>query len=135
MPSRTCQFPRNPRSRCAYRALAEALESRLAPTVLFVNSLTDGPENLSDSTVTLRDAIFAANNDAAVSPGGPAGSGADEIRFSIAFITPRSIQLAQSPGQLGLRSDVTITGPGAGALTIRGTSTTRVFDVTDFTSI
>ncbi len=35
-------------------------------------------------------------------------------------------------GPLGLASDLTIEGLGAGLLTVRGTHATRVFDVADF---
>ena len=48
---------------------------------LVVNSDVDGVVDLSDDVVTLRDAIHAANNDVAVSPGGPVGSAADTILF------------------------------------------------------
>src|SRR5207249_12032330 len=71
-----------------------------------------------------------ANANVAVSPGGAIGSGADEIRFNIAFGLPRTLSLTQ--GQLPIRSDLTITGPGSARLTLMGTSTTRVLDVTDF---
>src|SRR5438552_2053093 len=65
-----------------FRALdIEPLEARLALTILTVNSLADGPVDLTDATVTLRDALEAANTDVAVSPGGLSGSGPDEIRF------------------------------------------------------
>ncbi|HMF14970.1 MAG TPA: hypothetical protein VKE94_21790, partial [Gemmataceae bacterium] len=87
----TFLFPRTNRlGRPARRALwaaknrpwLESLEDRLAPALLLVNSLADAPVNLSDAVVTLRDAIHAANNDLAVSPGGPTGGGADEIQFA-----------------------------------------------------
>src|SRR5205809_618639 len=87
----------------------EALEARLPLAILTVNSLADGPVNLTDATVTLRDAIEAANTDVAVSPGGPIGSGADEIRFQ----SNLSGTITLNQGQLGLRSSLTITGPGA----------------------
>src|SRR5256885_1077854 len=86
---------RNPRLRSACNPMVEALENRLLLTVLFVNSLSDAPVNLGDNTVTLRDAIQAANNDAAVTPSGPIASGADEIRFNISFVFPRTITLTQ----------------------------------------
>src|SRR5438552_1820469 len=46
-----------------HRPLLETLEDRTAPAILFtVNSLADGPVNLSDSALTLRDALFAAQS-------------------------------------------------------------------------
>src|SRR5206468_2416558 len=81
---------------------------------------------------TLRDAIAAANSNVAVSPGGPVGSAtvADEIRFNLLFsVFGATITLNQ--GQLEVRSDLTITGPGATKLSISGNNLTRVVDVTD----
>jgi hypothetical protein len=95
-----------------------------------VNSLTDGPIDLSDSTVTLRDAIHAANHDVPVSPGGPSGNGADTIGFQSGL--SGTIVLTQYA--LGIRSDVSITGPGANLLTVSANGTDRVFDITDFTT-
>ena len=71
------QPPKHPRAKHNTRLCLEQLEDRLAPAVLTVNSLQDLAVDLSDATVTLRDAIAAAETDAAVSPGGPSGSGAD----------------------------------------------------------
>jgi len=66
---------------------------------------------------TLRDAINAANSD--TQQGGcSAGSGADEIVFNLAL--PSKIILT-SNSQLNVDSNLTILGPGAGALTIEGT--------------
>ena len=112
-----------------YRRLGvEPLESRLALTILTVNSLADGPEDFTDAIVTLRDAIRAANNDETVSPGGPTGSGTDEIRFQPGL--SGTILLTQD--QMGLRSSLTITGPGANVLTVHGNNAYTVFDVADF---
>src|SRR5262245_31138230 len=106
----------------------EALESRWAPAILTVNSLADGPVNLTDATVTLRDAIEAANNDVAVSPGGLSGSGADEIRFQAGLTG--TITLNENQGQLEIRSNLTITGPGASMLAVSGNDV-RVLNVDD----
>src|SRR5262249_3049430 len=111
---------KNPRLICRrsyvrnqHRPVLEILEDRMLPTVFTVNSLLDGPVNLGDTTVTLRDAIEAANSDVAVSPGGPIGSGADEIRFLAGL--GGTIPLF---GELAIKSDLKITGPGATVLTI-----------------
>jgi hypothetical protein len=107
---------------------AERLEDRLALTLLTVNSLADHAVNLTDGTVTLRDAIYAANNNRQVSPGGPSGSGADEIGFQPGL----SGVITLHQGQLVIRSDLTITGPGANLLAVSGNNAgDRVFEVTD----
>src|SRR4029434_4192902 len=59
----------------------EPLENRALLAALTVNSLDDLAVDLSDDTVTLRDAIYAANQDLQVAPGGPTGAGADTIGF------------------------------------------------------
>src|SRR5262245_9425513 len=118
------------RQRRTLRLLLEPLEARLAPAILTVNSLADGPVNLADATVTLRDAIDATNNDVAVSPGGPVGESIDEIRFQAGL--SGTINLNQ--GQLGIRSDLTITGTGANVVTVSASGASRVFEVTDNTA-
>jgi hypothetical protein len=92
---------------------------------MIVGSLTDAPVNLADATVTLRDAIFAANNDVAVSPGGPIGSGTDEIQFGVSGTIPLS------QGELAITSNLKITGPGASSLAISGGGLSRIFNVDD----
>ncbi len=77
------------------------------PCHSIVNTLADDAVNLADTAVTLRDAIHAANNTVPVSPGGPAGSGPDEIRFQPGL----DGTIILDHGQLGIRSDLTITGP------------------------
>src|SRR5437588_804827 len=123
-------FVRRSRSRhrtARRRLFFEPLENRLAPAILTVNSLADGAVNLTDATVTLRDAIDAANRDVAVSPGGSIGSGADEIRFA----SNLTGAIALNQGQLKVTSDLTITGPGAGLLTITGNGDSHLFSVND----
>ena len=81
--------------------------------------------NLSGTSVagqcTLRDALLAADNNAAVQ-GCAAGSGADTINFSVTG----TIALAT---ELQINSDVTISGPGAGNLTLQPSSTNRALYV------
>jgi hypothetical protein len=108
----------------------EPLEPRLPLTTFTVNSLTDGPVNLSDNIVTLRDAISAANTNVAVQPGGTAGSSltSDVIQFQAGLTG--TITLTQ--GQLNPRNLLVINGPGASLLTISGGATaSRVFFVSD----
>src|SRR5262249_6828529 len=120
---------RRSRRRCLPQL--EVLEDRLTPALLTVNSLADAAVNLADAAVTLRDAIHAATNDLSVYPGGPAGSGLDEIRFQPGL--GGTIFLNQGP--LGISSDLTITGPGAGVLTVSGSGVSRVFEVSDSTPV
>lgn len=90
----------------------ELLEDRTVPAVLTVNSLGDTLK-LTDDVVTLRDAIEAANKDLQVSPGGPTGSGADEIRFQSGLRGTIS-----TVTNFDITSDLSIAGPGANFLTI-----------------
>src|SRR5262249_57948019 len=86
------------------RLAVEALEDRAVPAVLTVNSLQDLAVNLSDTTVTLRDAIDAANRDVAVAPGGTAGSGADIIVFDpTLFSADRTVTPTEPPGDGSFR--------------------------------
>src|SRR5262249_352508 len=125
--SRKRQGTRPNSRRQRFRPQIEALEDRLTPALLIVRSLTDAPVNLTDATVTLRDAIYAANNDLQVSPGGPTGSGADEIQFHSGLTG--TIPLSQ--GELAITSNLKISGPGAGSLTISGSGLSRIFNVDD----
>ena len=72
------------RSTCWFLVLGCLLcpSTALLAAVITVNSELDGAVNLTDNVVTLRDAVQAANNDLAVSPGGQVGSGADTIQFA-----------------------------------------------------
>src|SRR5262249_5123984 len=120
---------RRPYCRNQHRVLLEVLEDRTLPTLFLVNSLIDGPVNLGDATVTLRDAIEAANTDVAVSPGGSVGHGADEIQFAREL--RGTIRLV---GELAIKSALKITGPGAGVLTVSGNHAAPVFNIDDGTS-
>src|SRR5687767_2531189 len=68
-------------ARPRYQPGLEMLETREVPAMLTVNSLADLPVDLTDATVTLRDAINAAETNLAVSPGGPVGDDSDTIDF------------------------------------------------------
>lgn len=108
----------------------ELLETRLALTVFTVNNLGDAPINNSDFVVTLRDAITAANNNVAAFPGGPVGDSllSDTIRFEAGLAG--TITLNQ--GELSVRSRMSISGPGAGVVTVASDmTTTRVFNVSN----
>ena len=97
---------------------------------IIVNSTTDVADG-SDGLCTLREAINAANNNAA--SGAAAGecaagssSGADAITFSV---TGNIDLMAALPD---VASDMTITGPGSGQLTVRRSTggAYRIFNIT-----
>jgi len=90
---------------------------------IVVTSLAD-PTGAA-GTCTLRDALAAANTNAAVG-GCPAGSGADAITFQSGLAG--TITLAAASGQLLIGSDVALTGP-PGGITISGGDAVRVFRV------
>ena len=103
----------------------EPLEDRRPLAVITVNSLLDNydPDAPSlDGSVTLREAILAANADAAVGDA-PAGNGADELQFdpSLFAAGPATIDAAfraSLASAFVISDDLTITGPGANLLTI-----------------
>ena len=109
----------------------DQLEARHLLATLVVNSTVDGPVNLNDSVVTLRDAIEAANNDALVAPGGETGSGTDTITFDTSVFS--GAQTINLTSQLPTITDsLTITGAGANLLTIdAGNGTDDEFDTGD----
>ncbi len=85
-------------------------------TDFVVNSLADSLL-IGDGEVTLRDAIFAANQQ----------TGADAITF--ADTLNGTITLGAT--ELLITDSVTITGPGAGLLTIDGDGKSRIFHIDD----
>ena len=109
----------------------DQLEARHLLATLVVNSTADGPVNLNDSVVTLRDAIEAANNDVLVAPGGETGSGTDTITFDTSVFS--GAQTINLTSQLPTITDsLTITGAGANLLTIdAGNGTDDEFDTGD----
>lgn len=111
------------------------LEDRLAPAVITVTSLTDGPLTslAGDGQLSLREAIQAANTDASVD-GSVAGNGADTILFDPALagqtitLTQDDGNLAFGPTALVITSEIAIEG-ATGGITISGNNTHRVFAV------
>jgi len=92
-----------------------------------VNSTLDAT-NGSDGFCTLREAINAANNDAAsgATPGEcAAGSGSDAI--DITGVTGTITLTSALPA---IATDMTLTGPGASQLTVSGNNSFRVFYIT-----
>lgn len=94
------------------------------PQYITVNSVNDGPVNLSDAEVTLRDAIEAANNDVAAAPGGVPGSGADFIDFDPGLIGNAFVL---NQGELNITESLTIQGLGLELMAISGDFSSRLF--------
>jgi CSLREA domain-containing protein len=88
-----------------------------------VNTLDD--ELNSDGDCSLREAIEAANSNAAVDAcaAGEASPGVDVIGFGVTGT------ITLTSGQLTVGDDLVIVGPGAASLTISGGDATRVFVV------
>ena len=99
-------------------------------TTIVVNSLSDVADG-SDGLCTLREAITAANSNAV--SGAAAGecaagssSGSDAINFSVTGTIDLTTALPD------VASDLTITGPGSGQLTVRRSTSNfyRIFNIT-----
>jgi len=102
---------RSPPRRPSFRPLCEVLEDRrLLSQTITVTSNADSGSN------SLRAAIAQNQTD----------GGGDTIQFSVTS----PITLAS---QLIIADNITITGPGAGLLTISGGGTSRIFDITAVT--
>lgn len=86
-----------------------------------VTSLDDN--TIVDGQVTLREAIDAANSDRSVDGSEP-GSGSDEIRFA-----GGGTILLSGTALPTIVGELTITGPGANALTINADERSRIFEV------
>src|SRR5262245_12819801 len=100
---------RSPRRPAACRLGIETLEDRTVPSTFTVLNVADSGDG------SLRAAIQAAE----------ANPGADVIQF--ASRVHGTITL--TTGELDVRSDLTIDGPGADRLTVSGNDASRVFDV------
>ncbi|WP_339748826.1 choice-of-anchor Q domain-containing protein, partial [uncultured Rubinisphaera sp.] len=110
---------------------SEALESRTLLTTYTVNTLLDQPANASgvtDGLVSLREAINAANSNAAFGDA-VAGSGSetDVINFD-ASLAGETITLGGE--QLIISDNLSINGLGANQLSINANDQSRVFRVT-----
>src|SRR5262249_39705076 len=110
-----------PRHRC--RPVLEPLEDRTVPVTVtnlndFVNGNTTSIANLiatpGPDGISLREAVTAANNTA----------GSDAITFQAGLSGTITLINGELPTII---STVTITGPGAGVLTISGNNVSRIF--------
>lgn len=104
-------------------------QSTVFAATITVNTTVD--ENGAGANCSLREAIQAANTDAAFG-GCTAGAGADTINFSALFNTAQTIQ--SSVAELTVSTAITINGPGANLLTLQNVipagANSRVFRVT-----
>ena len=108
----------------------EALEPRLLLSALVVDTLNDVVA--ADGSVSLREAIEAANANAVVNEADASGSaGPDEITFD-AGLFPGTITLGSSLPTI--TEALTITGPGADQLTIDADGNGRLFNLDDGTA-
>ena len=120
----------------------EALETRTVPATITVTSLAD--DTTTDTLITLREAIQAANTDASVD-GSTAGSGADTIVFDASLYAAGDVTVDVSvfdtgldssevgPTAFSISSNLTIQGPsGDNGVTITRNSGSnfRLFAVT-----
>jgi predicted outer membrane repeat protein len=99
-----------------FHSCIEPLESRIAPAVFIVNTLSDSIDSPGSATVSLRDAIAAAN----------AHPGADTITFKPGLTG--TITLIH--GELLITDTLTIKGP-ANKIIVSGDSASRIFDCYD----
>jgi CSLREA domain-containing protein len=100
-----------------------------AATIINVNTATDELNN--DGDCSLREAIIAANSDAAVDTC-PAGSGADTVNVpagNYVLTLAGSGEDAAATGDLDLHQDVTLVGAGSALTIIDGNAQDRIWDV------
>jgi CSLREA domain-containing protein len=105
-------------------AVLGIVPQRTAHAATIVVDTTDDEDN-SDDDCSLREAIYAANNDAA-RDACIAGSGDDVID-----LTGVAGTITLGGTELAISSNLTIAGPGADQLTISGDNASRVFNVAD----
>lgn len=108
---------------------AELLEDRTLLSLFVVNSVADGAPAV-DGQLTLREAITAANTNAASGDASAGDADGDQIVFNIATADPT---IVLSLGQLSITDDLQIDGTNTnaagGRVTIDGNGASRVFAV------
>lgn len=129
----------------AVRPMLMVLEDRLAPAVLTVNSLADGPSSGLTHTLDLREAIVlidsggtavdSSGNSLALAKASqidttePFGT-MDTIRFDPSLFSSTQQLIALLDSQLLLDRSVVILGPGADLLAVSGNGQSPVFAIT-----
>src|SRR5438552_4113229 len=113
LPPRHASRRKTPAARPIFRPTFEALEERWVPSTLTVTN------KLDSGVGSLRADIAAAHNN-------------DTIVFAPS-LDGQTITLTS--GELLIRHNVTIAGPGAGQLTVSGHNNSRVFEVTKTASV
>ncbi len=112
-----------------------AQANTITATIIFVNTTAD--EINSDGDCSLREAIRAANSDAAVDAC-PAGSGSDTVLLPAGTFTLTKVgsdeDLAES-GDLDITSSLTIVGVSTRDTVIDGNLTDRIFEVIGSTTL
>jgi hypothetical protein len=135
VPTAPAFVPSNPHLSARPKLLTFAVAAVLAVPAAHGATITvytpGDPFLATGADCTLRGAIANANTDSNNSNGCQAGSGADTIEFD-ASVTG-TIILSSSP--LAITDDLTISGPGARALTIDGNANSRVLDIADQTVV
>src|SRR6266851_3831568 len=134
--------PEQRRKRSA-KVWLEALEDRLAPAILIVNSTADS--NTANSVLSVREAILlvnhAGNAPIALGRGLTAGEAAqvsgsygsnDTIQFA-SSLNGQTITLTS--GELLCSKNLSVTGPGANLLTVSGNNDSRVFKIASGTTV
>lgn len=99
------------------------------PTTITVNAL--GDLFAADGNCTLREAVQAANTDAAVDAC-PAGNGADTIMLpagTYLLAMAGKNEDANATGDLDIVADLTLTGAGAATTIVNGAQLDRVFEI------
>ncbi|MBO9663430.1 choice-of-anchor Q domain-containing protein [Dokdonella sp.] len=114
-------------SSCRRRSLAVALAVALLPAAAGAATITvtTSADGSVPDQCTLRDAIAAANTNAAVAGCASGDVGNDEIVFAPEVTGT----IALTSGQLTISDKVIISGPGADALTIDAQGQSRLFDI------
>ncbi len=106
----------------------EQLEVRALLATITVTSLADNLD--SDGSVTLREAIQAAETDMSVD-GSTAGNGADTIVFSPSLTESGGATITLGGTELTIATPIAISGPGADRLAIDAGDNSRIFQIDD----
>lgn len=112
--------------RSRFRPRIESLESRRLLAVLTVTSAADSIA--PDGSLTLREAVLAANTNASVDGSTAGDPGADVIEFAAEL---SGVPIVLTGGALQLNESIEIKGSGAGESIIDGNGSSRIFSLND----